>query len=77
MCKFAITRKNNAFIADIVNTRLTKVFMVIFALALILPNSATLHLRISLEKYKGQILLNNFFRICLPKLFAELGGTLR
>ena len=42
MCKFAIERKNNAFAAKIVNTRLTKVFMVIFALAEMLPTSATL-----------------------------------
>ena len=37
-----ITRKNNAFVAKIVNTRLTKVFMAIFALAERLPISATL-----------------------------------
>ena len=42
MCKFAFTRKNNAFVAKVVNTRLTKVFMVIFALAKMLPTSATL-----------------------------------
>ena len=42
MCKFAITRKNNAFVANIVNRRLTKVFMVIFALAEMLPTSAIL-----------------------------------
>ena len=29
MCKFVITRKNNTFVAKIVNTLLTKVFMVI------------------------------------------------
>ena len=34
--------KNNAFVAKIVNTRLAKVFMVIFALAEMLPISATL-----------------------------------
>ena len=43
-CKFAITRKNDAFVAKIVNTRLTKIFMAIFALAEMLPTSATLTL---------------------------------
>ena len=42
MCKFAITRKNNAFVAKIVNTRLTKIFMAIFAPNERLPTSATL-----------------------------------
>ena len=37
-----ITRKNNAFVAKIVNTRLTKVFMAIFAPNKRLPSSATL-----------------------------------
>ena len=36
-------RKNNAFVAKIVNTRWTKVVMVIFALAEMLPTSATLN----------------------------------
>ena len=40
--KFAITCKNDAFVAKKVNTRLTKVFMTIFALAERLPTSATL-----------------------------------
>ena len=49
MCKFAITRKNNAFVAKIVNTRLTEVFMVFSALAEMLPTSATrIHLRLVL-----------------------------
>ena len=38
-CNYA---QNNAFAAEIVNIRLTKVFMVIFALADMLPTSATL-----------------------------------
>ena len=42
MCKFAITRKINAFVAKIVSTRLTKAFVVIFALNKRLPTSATL-----------------------------------
>ena len=42
MCKFASMCKNKAFVAKIVNTRLAKVFMVIFALAEMLPISATL-----------------------------------
>ena len=39
---FASTRKNDAFVAKIVNTRSTKLFMAIFALAERLPTSATL-----------------------------------
>ena len=42
MCKFAITSKNNAFVAKIANTHLTKIFMATFALAEMLPTSATL-----------------------------------
>ena len=42
MCKFAITRKSEAFVAKIVITRLTKFFMVIFAHAERLPTVATL-----------------------------------
>ena len=41
-CKFAITRKNDAFDANIVNTRLTKIFIAIFAPDERLPSSATL-----------------------------------
>ena len=40
--KFAITSKNDAFVAKIVNTRLTKIFMAIFAPDERLPSSATL-----------------------------------
>ena len=40
--KFEITRKNDAFVAKIVNTRLTKGFMAIFAPAESLPSPATL-----------------------------------
>ena len=50
MCKFASMCKNKAFVAKIVNTCLTKVFMVIFALAEMLPISATL-IRISRQFY--------------------------
>ena len=39
-----ITRKNNAFVEKIVNTRLTKIFMAIFAPDERLPSSATLRL---------------------------------
>ena len=42
ICKFAITRKNDAFVAKIVNTRLTKIFMAIFAPNERLPSPATL-----------------------------------
>ena len=35
-------RKNDAFVAKRANTRLTKIFMVMFALAERLPTSATL-----------------------------------
>ena len=42
ICKFAITRKNDAFVAKFVNTRLTKIFMAIFAPDERLPSSATL-----------------------------------
>ena len=38
-----ITRKNDAFDANIVNTRLTKIFIVIFAPDKRLPSSATLY----------------------------------
>ena len=41
-CKFAITRKNDAFVAKIVNTCLTKIFMAIFVPDERLPSSATL-----------------------------------
>ena len=37
-----ITRKNDAFVAKIANTRLTGIFMAIFAFAERLPTSATL-----------------------------------
>ena len=40
--KIEITRKNDAFVAKIVNTRLTKDFMAIFAPAESLPSPATL-----------------------------------
>ena len=39
---FAITRKNDAFVAKIVNTRLTKIFIAYFAPDERLPTSATL-----------------------------------
>jgi len=42
ICKLAIMGKNDAFVAKIVNTCLTKTFMGIFALAERLPISATL-----------------------------------
>ena len=42
MSKFAIMRNNDTFVAYIVNTRMTKVFMAIFALTERLPTSATL-----------------------------------
>ena len=40
--QIAITRKNDAFVAKNVNTRLTKIFMAIFAPDDSLPSSATL-----------------------------------
>ena len=42
ICKFAITRKNVAFVAKIANMRLTQIFVGIFAFAERLPTSATL-----------------------------------
>ena len=42
ICKFAIMRKNDAFFASIVITRLTKIFMTIFAPDERLSSSATL-----------------------------------
>ena len=42
MCKFAITSKKDSFVAKIVNTRLTKIFIAIFAPDERLPSSATL-----------------------------------
>ena len=42
MCKCAITHKNDAFVAKIVNTPLTKISMAIFAFDERLPTSATL-----------------------------------
>ena len=44
ICKFAIIRKNDAFVAKIVNTRLTKIVMATFAPDERLPSSATLRL---------------------------------
>ena len=41
-----ITRKNDAFVAKIENTRLTKIFIAIFAPDERLPSSATLEKRI-------------------------------
>ena len=42
MSKFAIMRNNDTFVAYIVNTRMTKVFRAVFALAEKLPTSTTL-----------------------------------
>ena len=42
MCKFAITSKKDSFVAKIVNTRLTKIFMSISSPDERLPSSATL-----------------------------------
>ena len=42
ICKYAITCKSDAFVAKIVNTRWTKIFMAIFAPDDRLPSSATL-----------------------------------
>ena len=42
ICKFAITRENDAFVANIANTRLTKTLVAIFALAERPPTAATL-----------------------------------
>ena len=43
ICKFAIAHKNDAFVAKIVNMRLTKIFMAIFAPDERLPTSVTLN----------------------------------
>ena len=50
ICKFKVRRKNDAFVARIVNTRLTKIFMAIFALDERLPSSATLELFVTSSK---------------------------
>ena len=42
ICNFAITRKNDAFVAKIASMRLTKTFVAIFAVAERLPTTATL-----------------------------------
>ena len=42
MCKFVTMHKNNAFVAKIVNTRLTKIFMANFAFDKKLSTSASL-----------------------------------
>ena len=42
MCNFAITRKNDAFVAKIASMRLTKTCVAIFAVAERLPTTATL-----------------------------------
>ena len=42
MCKFAIMRKNDAFVEEISNTRQTKICLAIIAVAERLPTSATL-----------------------------------
>ena len=44
ICKFAITRQNNASVVKIANTRLTKIFVGNFAFDERLPTSATLSL---------------------------------
>ena len=43
ICKFVISRKNDAIVTKIVNTRLTKFFMAIFAPDERLPSPATLY----------------------------------
>ena len=52
ICKFAITRKNDAFVAKIVNTRLTKIFMANFAFDERLPTSAILLRRRDFPRYQ-------------------------
>ena len=48
--KFAITSKNDAFVAKIVKTRLTKIFKAVFAPNKRLPSSATLVLQDSTKQ---------------------------
>ena len=52
-------RKNDAFVAKIVNTRLTKIFMAIFAPDERLPSSATLK-----ASRKTQFNINRYFSKC-------------
>ena len=65
-------RKNDAFDAKIVNTRLTKGFMTIFAPAESLPSPATLpsciHMEIIKKKPRKRIGLNPALKICQNKL---------
>ena len=49
--KFAITCKNDSFVAKIVNTRSMKIFMTIFAPNERLPSSATLTRNVNDERY--------------------------
>ena len=53
-----ITRKNNAFVEKIVNTRLTKIFMAIFAPHERLPSSATLLLSGVVEDLSSALALS-------------------
>ena len=69
MCKFAITRKNNVFVAKIVNTRLAKVFMVIFALAEMPPTSSTL---VDTIKLSGEYSPNYVFLVQEDQFFLGL-----
>ena len=50
ICKFAITRKNDAFVVKIANMRVTKISVAISALAERLPTSATLDFPIIISK---------------------------
>ena len=65
-----ITRKNNAFVAKIVNTHLTKGFIAIFAPAESLPSPATLlttepFLDLDIKTMQNNSLSQINFQICI------------
>ena len=68
ICKFAITHKNDAFDAKIVNTRLTKIFIAIFSPDERLPSSATLRSTTSLLIFVSADNIRRVVFDCLTKL---------
>ena len=64
-----ITRKNDAFVAKIVNTRLTKGFMAIFAPAESLPSPATL-----MDRWLFGVIMNMVL-VLDTNLFSVISAT--
>merc|ERR1711963_1367218 len=69
--KFEITRKNDAFVAKIVNTRLTKGFMAIFAPAESLPSPATLVMYVFFVSYVPNVMYVLFVSYVLNVLHVS------